>query len=89
LDITGLGLAGSGSNPFGGDMFLEECAMSEGLAICSNCKREVHQDGPNHSWRHCEDKSPRCENGVSIYPQSKSDIVGKYCGEDEPRGKYA
>ncbi len=57
--------------------------MSFGLVICSTCKREVHQDGENHTWRHCEDKSPRCEGAVSAYPTDKSGIAGKFCGMDD------
>lgn len=56
--------------------------MSYGIVICSVCKSEVHQDGENHGWRHCEDKTPRCEGGSSGYPQSLSEIVGKWCGRD-------
>ena len=57
--------------------------MSFGLVICSTCKREVHQDGENHTWRHCEDKSPRCEGADSVYPSDKSGIAGKFCGMDD------
>jgi len=57
--------------------------MSTGLVICSKCYREVHQDGENHSWRHCEDKTSRCEGASSIYPLSRSFIKGKYCGRDD------
>ena len=62
--------------------------MSTGLVICSECKREVHQDGPHlldepDTWRHCEDKSPRCKGADSTYPQDRSEIVGKFCGMDE------
>ncbi len=62
--------------------------MSTGLVICSKCKREVHQDGPHlldepSTWRHCEDKSQRCEGAVSAYPTSKAEIVGEFCGIDE------
>lgn len=57
--------------------------MSTGLVICSTCKREVHQDGENQTWRHCEDKSSRCAGAKSIYPSSKAEIVGKFCGGDD------
>jgi hypothetical protein len=72
--------------------------VSYGLVICNQCKREVHQDGsptlPNgpNTWRHCEDKTPRCVGAVSIYPSARADIAGKWCGRDEmgspeePRG---
>lgn len=56
--------------------------MSYGLVICSVCKREVHQDGPNQTWRHCEDKTPRCAGAVSAYPQTTNEIRGKWCGRD-------
>ncbi len=64
--------------------------MSAGLLICSICKREVHQDGENHSWRHCEDLTPICEQAGLEYPTTNSDIVGEYCGRDEnPYAKWA
>ena len=56
--------------------------MSYGIVICSVCKREVHQDGPNHTWTHCEDKTPRCEKAHSSYPDNVGEIVGKWCGMD-------
>lgn len=64
--------------------------MSSGIVICSKCKREVHQDGPRvpsgsftvATWRHCEDKTPRCAGATSDYPRSVADIVGKWCGAD-------
>lgn len=56
--------------------------MSIGLVICSICYREVHQDGPNHTWTHCEDKSPRCDGASSIYPKNRAEIKGKFCGCD-------
>lgn len=56
--------------------------MSYGIVICSKCHREVHQDGPEHSWRHCEDKTPRCNDADSIYPDSSTNIVGKFCARD-------
>ena len=34
--------------------------MSYGILMCSKCKREIHQDGPNYTWLHCEDKTPIC-----------------------------
>lgn len=57
--------------------------MSTGIVVCSLCRREVHQDGPHHTWTHCDDKSPRCVGAVSSYPSDKSEIVGPYCGVDE------
>ena len=56
--------------------------MSWGLVICSKCKREVHQDGPGKTWRHCEDKTPRCEGASSDYPTSQAEIVGRACYMD-------
>lgn len=56
--------------------------MSTGLVICSLCNHEVHQDGPNHSWRHCDDKTPICEGAKAIYPNTSDEIVGKWCGRD-------
>ena len=58
--------------------------MSYGLVVCSKCSREVHQDWPHQGWRHCEDKTPRCDGASSIYPRSRADIVGRFCGRDEP-----
>lgn len=71
--------------------------MSYGLVICSSCRREVHQDGPNHptgptgrqlakTWTHCEDKSPRCDGAVSVYPKQAQEIVGPVCCRDELGG---
>lgn len=62
--------------------------MSYGLVICSECKREVHQDGPNNTWRHCEDKTPRCLNAMSVYPESTASIKGKFCGCDDFDGMF-
>jgi hypothetical protein len=66
--------------------------MSYGLAICSTCLREVHQDGPKDehdrsTWTHCEDKSPRCAGAVSRYPDPANgvDVVGRACRADEVR----
>ena len=41
--------------------------MSYGIVICSKCKREVHQDGSEHSWRHCEDKTAICQNAEDCW----------------------
>jgi hypothetical protein len=61
--------------------------MSTGLVICSVCRCEVHQDGARDpqgtaTWRHCHDKTPRCPGASSIYPRSRDDIVGPWCGRD-------
>jgi hypothetical protein len=57
--------------------------MSWGILICSKCKREIHQDGPDHSWTHCEDKTSICDGAGKIYPTSREQIKGKFCGKDE------
>ena len=57
--------------------------MSSGLVICSICKREVHQEGADHGWIHCQDQTPRCTLADSIYPDDYSQIVGPYCGKDD------
>lgn len=60
--------------------------MSYGLVICSKCQREIHQDGPKpieNGWRHCEDKSPRCEGASAVFPKTKAEIKGKWCGADD------
>lgn len=62
--------------------------MSYGLLICSKCSREVHQDGDNHTWRHCEDKSPICEGARRDYPRNASEIKGKFCGCDDFDGVF-
>jgi len=56
--------------------------MSFGIVICGVCKREVHQDGENQSWRHCEDKTARCEGAYSTCPNDLEEIVGEWCGRD-------
>jgi hypothetical protein len=59
--------------------------MSTGLVICSVCHKEVHQDGPQHTWRHCSrfhDWTPICEGGHPIYPVVRQDIVGLFCQAD-------
>ena len=55
--------------------------MSTGMLICELCYREVHQDGPNHTWTHCEDQSPRCEGAGSVWP-FMGHVKGKWCGRD-------
>lgn len=62
--------------------------MSYGLLICSECNREVHQDGPNQTWRHCETKTPMCANAMRLYPKSAADINGKFCGCDDLDGVF-
>ena len=57
--------------------------MSFGIVYCSKCKMEVHQDGPNQTWRHCEDKSPQCDGAVAAYPNNTNEIIGKWCGRDD------
>lgn len=64
--------------------------MSYGIVICSNCNRELHQDGDlniSNGWRHCEDGSRVCFDGSAIYPESENDIKGRWCGRDRGPGK--
>lgn len=56
--------------------------MSYGLCICDQCQHEVHQDGPDHAWRHCEDKTTICLEGKPIYAKQE-DVVGKCCLRDD------
>ncbi len=59
--------------------------MSTGLVICSVCRKEVHQDGPKHAWRHCsrfQGWTPICEGATAVYPKRRSDIVGMFCQAD-------
>lgn len=61
--------------------------MSYGIVVCAGCLRELHQDGPReveNGWRHCEDKSPRCPGALAAYPESRNEIIGRYCGKDDP-----
>jgi hypothetical protein len=60
--------------------------MSYGIVVCSECRHEVHQTGPmdkQRGWQHCEDKSPMCILANAVYPLSKAEIQGSYCGKDE------
>lgn len=62
--------------------------MSYGLVVCSECMCEVHQTGPRdqqRGWQHCEDKTPMCILANAIYPKTKAEICGPYCGKDEWR----
>lgn len=59
--------------------------MSTGLVICSNCRREVHQDGDKgveNGWRHCEDKTPICAVAHAAYPEAGETPRGEWCGRD-------
>lgn len=61
--------------------------MSTGIVICSICKRELHQSGDRaieNGWMHCEDRTPRCSDGSAVFPESTAEIVGKWCGMDDP-----
>ena len=67
--------------------------MSAGICVCSVCYGEVHlvpeieiQGGFRGDWHHCEDGTPQCKGGRAIYPESLSDIVGKWCGRDADPG---
>lgn len=62
--------------------------MSYGLVVCSYCNREIHQDGPDHTWRHCEDKTPRCIGAAGRYPATAGEIVGTWCGADDFDGVF-
>ena len=64
--------------------------MSTGFVICGACKREVHQDGlkdVQRGWRHCEDKTPLCEDAHADYPMTHGEIRGRYCEADGPAPK--
>lgn len=59
--------------------------MSSGLVICSTCGKEVHQDGPKHTWRHCSrfhGWTPICDKAGAIYPQRREEITGMCCQAD-------
>lgn len=59
--------------------------MSTGLVICSACGKEVHQDGPQHSWRHCSrfhGWTPICEGASVRYPHTRAEITGMFCQAD-------
>lgn len=62
-------------------------AMSYGLAICSICRHEVHQDGPKvnnrATWLHCEGKSPLCKGAIPRYPDKFASLLGNACRRDE------
>ncbi len=45
--------------------------------------REIHNDGHDYAWLHCEDKTPLCIGANSMYPRSYADIKGKWCGRDD------
>ncbi len=60
--------------------------MSTGIVVCSKCRREVHQDGPKdkdgrYGWRHCEDKTPKCEGATVDYAE-RGEPKGRFCGMD-------
>lgn len=63
--------------------------MSYGLAICSICRHEVHQNGPfdeirkRRLWLHCEDKTPICDGAVARYPDKFATVLGNPCKRDE------
>lgn len=64
--------------------------MSAGLVVCSKCRREVHQDGPrdqaagSRSWRHCEDKTARCDGATSEHATPEQ-VQGVACFADDYR----
>jgi hypothetical protein len=53
---------------------------SYGIMVCADCRREVHQLPAG--WIHCEDSTSICEGSKPVYPQSKEEIKGAYCGRD-------
>jgi hypothetical protein len=55
--------------------------MSYGVVMCGKCGREVHQDGQNHTWTHCEDKTPICRGFRAVYA-GDGEGVGRFCGKD-------
>ena len=55
--------------------------MSTGTVVCSICRREAHQNGPNSTWLHCEDDTPRCIGASSDWPLN-GEPVGQWCGID-------
>ena len=55
--------------------------MSSGLCICTECKKEVHQD-LNMQWIHCDDASVLCSGAKPEYPKTRSEIQGIPCGRD-------
>jgi len=61
--------------------------VSYGLAICSICRHEVHQNGPRvndkATWLHCEDKSLLCSGAVARYPDRFASLLGNACRSDE------
>lgn len=68
--------------------------MSYGLAICSACLHEVHQNGPRdpktdrRTWLHCETGTTICDGAVARYsdPANGVDVAGAPCRGDEMRG---
>jgi hypothetical protein len=54
--------------------------MSYGVLMCSKCKREIHQDGPNRSWQHCPDKTPICQDADKVYVDGNG--IGVFCNRD-------
>lgn len=59
--------------------------MSYGIVICSECKREVHQGSwmVDRAWVHCDDSTVICQSATAVYPKSKAEIKGHYCGKDD------
>jgi len=71
--------------------------MSFGIAICSKCKREVHQQSllnreqrfvsQSRKWVHCEDGSDICTGATAVHATSTAEIQGKWCGADDLFGE--
>jgi len=59
--------------------------MSQGIVVCSICRREIHQSGteqnPKWGWVHCEYGTDQCKGGERDYAQP-GEPKGKWCGVD-------
>lgn len=58
--------------------------MSYGIAVCSKCRREIHQTGTamdKWAWTHCEDGTDQCPHGKRDYAAA-GEPLGKWCGRD-------
>lgn len=64
--------------------------MSTGMVICSQCGREVHQNGPRdvrNGWRHCRQSGEQtglCNGAIAVYPKRAEDVKGWACQMDGP-----
>ena len=55
--------------------------MSCGLVVCSECKREIHQERGGR-WYHCEDGTDRCDGAIAHYAE-RYQVKGKACFRDD------